>query len=320
MPADAAGVKDGDRVVGLDGQRLTSFEQISAHVTAHPERAIGVEVEREGKVLRLSVEPRNGRIGVKVRLERMSTGEAIRQGVWMPLQTWATLLETSLARKEPRVPTFKGPVGITQREDGAAQALTAIAVHLSQDLPTLVMASLLLFLAAPAPRPQEVPAELQLQPGRAWTRWLARLLDSFLILFTAVVAEELADRPIALLVTLLSLPVEALLLATWGYTPGKWLLGVAVRRGGGGKLAFGEALHRAGAAMIYGLGAGLEFGIVTGLVAKRRLQRTGSTYWDDLGGFRVEHDGVSTGRAVLLMLVLAAAAWAMFFREFWRLI
>jgi len=319
MPAEAAGVRDGDRLVGLNGTRLGSFTQLREHLDAHPLAPVAVEVERGGQVRRFIVEPEKGRIGVSARFQPISAGEAVRQGVWLPLQVWATFASSAL---EPTGPiTLTGPVGIIRSsaltDSKVGPALMAIALHLSWALPRVVMASLALLLAVPWRRQAPAPAQVTLQPGRPWIRWLARLLDGGFFLLAIEVIEGLTGRSAALVVAVLSIPFEAFLLATWGYTPGKWLLGVAVRSARGGKLALGEALHRAGAAMIFGMGAGLDFNVVTGLVAKRRLERTGSTYWDDLGGFRVTHEPIG-GLRVLLFIFLLMVGLTMVFRSYFR--
>lgn len=53
------------------------------------------------------------------------------------------------------------------------------------------------------------------------------------------------------------LAAEPLLLCTWGYTPGKWIFGLAVRNRDGGKLTWGRALSRTWGVFARGEGYGI---------------------------------------------------------------
>lgn len=48
--------------------------------------------------------------------------------------------------------------------------------------------------------------------------------------------------------------LEPILLATWGYTPGKWIMGLRVRREDGRKLTWEEGYERLGASSSAGPG------------------------------------------------------------------
>ena len=51
--------------------------------------------------------------------------------------------------------------------------------------------------------------------------------------------------------------LEPLLLSTWGYTPGKWVLGLTVRNAEGGKLRFSQAAARLAGVFCRGEGYGI---------------------------------------------------------------
>jgi regulator of sigma E protease len=55
--AAAAGLQVGDRILTVQGKRLTDWRDLVAAVRASPGRPLGVEVERQGQVLALSVVP-----------------------------------------------------------------------------------------------------------------------------------------------------------------------------------------------------------------------------------------------------------------------
>ena len=69
-PAMDAGLRTGDRIVSIDGQRVRSFQDIIREVSPAPERELRITVERGGRVLVAAVTPaldaesQTGRIGV----------------------------------------------------------------------------------------------------------------------------------------------------------------------------------------------------------------------------------------------------------------
>lgn len=100
-----------------------------------------------------------------------------------------------------------------------------------------------------------------------WRRFFARLLDDYLyttlwVIFGLLVIHKspTSDSGAAwtaaagLMAVLLMVFVEPLFLATWGTTPGKWLLGLSVRDNTGQKLSYGEGLYRTVQALWYGIG------------------------------------------------------------------
>ena len=136
--------------------------------------------------------------------------------------------------------------------------------------------------------------------GRPWRRFLARLFDWCLL----AVVLTLVAQPASYLMIFLWLPIEALLLSTWGFTLGKWSLGIAIRDAKGQRLTFRSAFRRAAVVWVYGIGADTPFGIATGVMAYAGLKRTGTTYWDTLGGHTVEHRPVGAARVALAIGLL----------------
>ena len=69
-PADEAGLQTGDRIVEIRGRRTATFNDIHGIIAVHPEETLPMQVERNGRIIDLSVTPaldRNtgaGRIGV----------------------------------------------------------------------------------------------------------------------------------------------------------------------------------------------------------------------------------------------------------------
>jgi membrane-associated protease RseP (regulator of RpoE activity) len=58
-PAQAAGFKIGDRIVAIDGRAMTSWDQITSYVQAHPNQRLDVTVERQGRPVHLFPVPIN---------------------------------------------------------------------------------------------------------------------------------------------------------------------------------------------------------------------------------------------------------------------
>jgi regulator of sigma E protease len=57
LPAMAAGFKEGDRVVSIDGQPIHTWSQMTGLVRDNPNRPLRVEVARDGQILTLTVTP-----------------------------------------------------------------------------------------------------------------------------------------------------------------------------------------------------------------------------------------------------------------------
>jgi regulator of sigma E protease len=69
-PAAKAGLETGDRIVAINGQEVTNFQQILESVATSPDSPLKLTVQRDGRTLSLSVDPQldlntgAGRIGV----------------------------------------------------------------------------------------------------------------------------------------------------------------------------------------------------------------------------------------------------------------
>jgi uncharacterized RDD family membrane protein YckC len=157
-----------------------------------------------------------------------------------------------------------------------------------------------------------------------WHRWFARMVDLFCfgVLFGMMI-EILAPGAFArandIFVNVLLLaawvPVEALLLATFGTTPGKALLRITLGNADGSRLSFGLALDRSFQVWIGGLGLGLPLvALITEVAGYNRLMTHGATTWDNRLGLRVSHAHVSAARWTAIALIVIAsvlfAAWS----------
>lgn len=104
--ADRAGLREGDRILNIDGKSITSWSQIVAAIREAPGRSIRIEADRAGRTISLAVTPaeaddrgrRIGRIGIGVReegLDRAALVTLVRYGPIASMgkaidQTWNT--------------------------------------------------------------------------------------------------------------------------------------------------------------------------------------------------------------------------------------
>jgi len=130
-PAIAAGVKDGDRIVEIDGVKLTEWEQMADIIATSPSRPLAVVIDRAGERVELTVTPANedgrGKIGVAARgpVQRVpvTTGEATKLALTKPAIVVRDLVVglgqyiTGKAEGE-----LAGPAGIVRETARAAES------------------------------------------------------------------------------------------------------------------------------------------------------------------------------------------------------
>lgn len=161
----------------------------------------------------------------------------------------------------------------------------------------------------------DVASSLSAKP-RPWVRLLARNVDYVMFgLFLAEVAGLLdfdlfVKNPFmfAISTVLLWIPIEAALLSTLGYTPGKALLRVRVRKGLDSLPSFKAALRRS--FRVWWIGEGMCFPLFfpfTAGAAYRNFKVTASTRWDRAGRFTVWHERIGRSRLAMLLLIYLTA-------------
>lgn len=151
---------------------------------------------------------------------------------------------------------------------------------------------------------------------RPWIRYWARLVD-FLI-FSLIVGvifgiineaalNRMNDTVFGIILLLAYIPVEPLLLMSWGTTPGKFLLNIQLRNEDGSKLSFSQGIMRSVGVVIKGQGIGIPLvALITHIYAYKRLLNQGQTVWDESGNHTVAHRDISGWRMLILVLFLAA--------------
>ena len=100
---------------------------------------------------------------------------------------------------------------------------------------------------------------------------------------------------------------EPILLAAWGYTPGKWILGLRVRREDGRKLAWDDAVVRTAKVFLYGYGLGIPFINLWRLgTSQDQCQKDQVMPWDKEVRYTVGPLRLRRGLGMALCLLLAA--------------
>jgi membrane-associated protease RseP (regulator of RpoE activity) len=121
-PADQGGVRGGDRVDAVDGERVTSWDALRSAVGRHPSEPVDLALSRDGAAVHVTVTPdRQGRILVTVPVEHRAAGfgQCVRAGVLGPAEVlYATAkgfvaIAAGTQRAEPA-----GPVGIVREAAG----------------------------------------------------------------------------------------------------------------------------------------------------------------------------------------------------------
>lgn len=149
-----------------------------------------------------------------------------------------------------------------------------------------------------------------------WRRYFARGLDFSLydLIWMAFEYFVLRWQPennilITLLISYIGygmmLLIEPVLLATWGTTPGKWIMGLVVRTPDGKKLAVWQARERALGVFMYGMGYGIPiYNIVRMLKCRSASLRNETMSWDE----GIDYQLLDTKRTRLIGYALAWAA------------
>lgn len=89
--AEAGGLRAGDEVAAINGQKIVSFEEIQAVIRANPERKLAMMVKRDGRTLEVQVVP-------EAKTARSESGGSVVEGY---LGIEAAAIETEFVRHDP---------------------------------------------------------------------------------------------------------------------------------------------------------------------------------------------------------------------------
>ncbi|MDP0490353.1 MAG: RDD family protein [Verrucomicrobiota bacterium JB023] len=157
--------------------------------------------------------------------------------------------------------------------------------------------------AEAAPVPPPIP-----QAGHLWRRFAARWFDWTVFQTIVIVALLLAGVNLVplfqsgsvILVTILpAILVEAILLAQWGTTPGKWLTGLKLRNRHDDKLTAGAAILRTIRVWLMGMGLGTFLLLIPlHLLSAWLLVKKNLVLWDTPAGNQLLLDKPAPGKWV----------------------
>ena len=131
-PAEAAGLKEGDRFISIAGENVKSSAQVTEYIRSHDAQAISMVVERNGSNVNITTDERrmNGRLGFSVieifPLHTASVGSAAKYAYDTNLQilrlTGKALGQVFTGERSVRN-TFSGPIGIYQAAQKSVERL-----------------------------------------------------------------------------------------------------------------------------------------------------------------------------------------------------
>lgn len=174
--------------------------------------------------------------------------------------------------------------------------------------------------------------EIRDRRNQAWARWLARSFDVLVMVPVGIVlyiplylsmetltgpTQEWLQTPIvaAIIETLamlvLILVVEPIFVSAAGATPGKWIMGIRVRKPDGRRLGYFSALARTGSAMTFGLALGIPLlQFVAAVLGRAQLLTNGYTIWDKQTNARILHRrrNVFVWSAMLVLVICCNVA------------
>ncbi len=185
-PAARVGLRAGDEILALDGQRVTRFDQVQRYIQPRAGQPVEMRVGREGVELTVTATPdaralpngtTNGVLGIQggaVRFERLSLPQAAVAGVAQTGDiTWQTLVgigEMLVGQRSAK--ELGGPIRIAEISGEAASlglaplvnlmALLSVSLGLLNLFPIpLLDGGHLVFYAAEAIRGRPLPAKAQ---------------------------------------------------------------------------------------------------------------------------------------------------------------
>ncbi len=147
---------------------------------------------------------------------------------------------------------------------------------------------------------------------KPWIRYWARYLDIIMFSFVfGIILNEVnpsilkeTDIVLTIMILFVWIFVEAILLSSWGKTPGKWLLKIDIKSDNEENITFSNALNRSFAVWFKGLGFGIPIvAFFTQISAYNSLKNNGITSWDKDNHFTISHGKIGAGRIILSIII-----------------
>lgn len=146
LPAEAAALKTGDRIVSIDGIPVTSWDDMARRIHASPEKTVQLSIERPGadgapaQTLNLALTPQRdlqrgiGLIGIMPKIDRIKPGlrGSVRMA-WLDVKLWTLQPINYLSQKLRSMEGPKelsGPIGIVTMVNKASREGFSYVVYL----------------------------------------------------------------------------------------------------------------------------------------------------------------------------------------------
>jgi regulator of sigma E protease len=129
-PADLAGLKTSDKVLSIDGQRVSSVDAVTAWLQQSQGRPVTLQVQRGAQQLNLTARPiwgdnGSGRMGYRLgfypdlppfHVEQLSFPKAVRASIHTNMQYSSLILDVlrRMVSRPQNVQQFSGPIGIAR--------------------------------------------------------------------------------------------------------------------------------------------------------------------------------------------------------------
>lgn len=127
-PAALAGLKNGDIIYTIEGQKINIWEEIVEIIGQKPDKNINVEVLRDGNILSYNIKTdveqktNRGMIGIKAVVEKHSFAKSLKAGIYTTFWVVKTILVGLLEMLKGQTKAdVVGPVGIVHIVGEAAK-------------------------------------------------------------------------------------------------------------------------------------------------------------------------------------------------------
>lgn len=134
--AESAQMRDGDKIVAIDGKSIGKWAEMRDVILAHPGKPLAIDVERDGarRTLTVTPEPKGenggGIIGVRPERAPMPPGEAVEQAIVQPaVIVGLTVVSIAKMIRGEQEGQLTGPIGIMRETKRAAER--GLPVYLS---------------------------------------------------------------------------------------------------------------------------------------------------------------------------------------------
>jgi len=166
-----------------------------------------------------------------------------------------------------------------------------------------------------APEEKREAIQSRLTPFKAWPRLGARLIDyliyeSILHSFSILCGVNLwkgvdSSGWVVIGIVLPVILMEAAMVGSLGFTPGKWLLGLRVETLGGQRLSTGQAFVRSMRVWVLGMGMFIPLMMIIGCCMSLWFgKKKGGMLWDLQSGFQVKGEQLTPKRIALFWVIL----------------